>query len=200
LDSEVSLACRWSSEDVCIQRYGAEIMKCNTTSLILDPADPTLTALFPQHHGLIEVLSAPTPHSLLPASDRLSTLRGLACASGLSMGGGENNLAFRCTRKRLIIETLHLDVEGGVGERRTNPAPTLGETHGPSTEKARARANVAVELEVERTSGATTERRGNGDGETETEALPALAAIKAKVGKTKRKVQFQSERPELFDF
>ena len=36
-------------------------------------------------------------------------------------GGGENNLAFKCTRKRFVIETHHLDVEGGVGERRTGP-------------------------------------------------------------------------------
>jgi elongator complex protein 4 len=36
-----------------------------------------------------------------------------------SSGGRENNIAFKCTRKRLVFEMHHLDVEGGVGERRT---------------------------------------------------------------------------------
>ncbi|KAH9004410.1 hypothetical protein EDB86DRAFT_3210211 [Lactarius hatsudake] len=49
-----------------------------------------------------------------------STLRGISSVSGWT-GGGENNLAFKCTRKRFVIETHHLDVEGGVGERRTHP-------------------------------------------------------------------------------
>lgn len=40
----------------------------------------------------------------------------------MSGGGGENNLGFRCTRRRFVIETLHLDVEGGVSERRTAPS------------------------------------------------------------------------------
>jgi hypothetical protein len=37
-----------------------------------------------------------------------------------------NNIAFKLKRKRLIIETLHLGVEGGVGERRTEPTSTGG--------------------------------------------------------------------------
>ena len=36
-------------------------------------------------------------------------------------GGGENNLAFKIKRKRVAIETLHLDTDGGVKERRTVP-------------------------------------------------------------------------------
>jgi len=38
-------------------------------------------------------------------------------------GGGENNLAFKIKRKRIAIETLHLDTDGGVNERRTTPHP-----------------------------------------------------------------------------
>ncbi|KAH9019686.1 hypothetical protein EDB85DRAFT_2075794 [Lactarius pseudohatsudake] len=63
----------------------------------------------------------PAPHSLIPASDRSSTLRGISSVSGWT-GGGEDNLGFKRTRKRFVIETHHLDVEGGVGERRTTPA------------------------------------------------------------------------------
>jgi elongator complex protein 4 len=59
---------------------------------------------------------------MLAPSDKLSTLRGLL-ASPSGAGGGENNLAFKCMRKRMVFETLHLDLEGGVGERRTTPAP-----------------------------------------------------------------------------
>ncbi|KAF8271354.1 Elongator complex protein 4 [Lactarius quietus] len=79
-------------------------------------ADPSLSLTFPSHHGSVRVHGLPAPLSLTSASDRSSTLRGMS-----SVSGGENNLAFKCTRKRFVIETHHLDVEGGVGERRTTP-------------------------------------------------------------------------------
>ncbi|KAI0348453.1 PAXNEB-domain-containing protein, partial [Trametopsis cervina] len=84
-------------------------------SLTAFSGNPSLTALFPSHHGFVHIHSLPAPLTLLPPSDKFSTLRGLTSS-------GENNLAFKCMRKRLIFETLHLDVEGGVGERRTTPA------------------------------------------------------------------------------
>ncbi|KZT44587.1 hypothetical protein SISSUDRAFT_971978, partial [Sistotremastrum suecicum HHB10207 ss-3] len=79
--------------------------------------DPSLEDLFPRHHGLFHIHRLPTPHSLVPPSDRFSQLRGIA--NSANGGGGENNLAFKSTRKRLVIETLHLDVDGGISERRT---------------------------------------------------------------------------------
>ena len=81
-------------------------------------ANPSLLALFPTHHGLVEISALPAPHTVLAPSDKLSTLRGLL-SSPSGTGGGENNLAFKCMRKRMMFETLHLDLEGGVGERRT---------------------------------------------------------------------------------
>ena len=81
-------------------------------------ANPSLTAAFPNHHGILHIQTLPAPHTLLPPSDRLSTVRGLS-ASGGAAGGSENNITFKSTRKRLVFETLHLDIEGGVGERRT---------------------------------------------------------------------------------
>ena len=55
-------------------------------------------------------------------------LRGMGAGSSLESGaseggagGGENNLAFKIKRKRVAIETLHLDTDGGVKERRTVP-------------------------------------------------------------------------------
>ncbi|KAH9937128.1 PAXNEB protein-domain-containing protein [Fomitopsis serialis] len=78
------------------------------TSLITD---------VPAHHGMVHIHTLPAPTTLLPPSDN-----------------GENNLAFKCMRKRMVFETLHLDLEGGVGDRRTTPsssASTLGEADVP---------------------------------------------------------------------
>ena len=71
---------------------------------------------------MVHIHTLPAPHTILPPSDKFSTLRGLS-SSGVSISGsGENNLAYKCMRKRLIFETLHFDLEGGVGERRATPA------------------------------------------------------------------------------
>ena len=66
---------------------------------------------FPRYSGLLDVSLLPTPCSLVPASVKMSVLRGLAAGSAASGGAGgiNNNLAFRLKRKRLVIETLHLD-------------------------------------------------------------------------------------------
>ncbi|GAA96217.1 hypothetical protein E5Q_02881 [Mixia osmundae IAM 14324] len=81
---------------------------------------PDLAAAFPRYSGLLHVTTLPAVNSLVPSSTKLSVLRGLAAGSAASSGAGglDNNLAFRLKRKRFVIETLHLDVEGGVGERQ----------------------------------------------------------------------------------
>ncbi|KAF7319915.1 hypothetical protein MKEN_00775000 [Mycena kentingensis (nom. inval.)] len=142
---------------ICIPSFGSPYWG--------DLADPALSATFPGLHGLVRIHSLPAPRSLVPASDRFSALR------GASSGGGENNLGFKCTRKRLIFETLHLDVEGGVSERRTT-APAV------------STATVApVKIEVE---GAPV------PSQPDPEPVPKK--------KTRKKVGFQSDRPELYDF
>ncbi|KIR96337.1 elongator complex protein 4 [Cryptococcus deuterogattii 2001/935-1] len=86
--------------------------------------DPTLPPLFPTH-GLLTLHSYPITHSLLPSTLKHSTLLGVSqsstsiSSSGGGGGAGENNLGFRLKRKRFVVETVHLGVEGGVGERRT---------------------------------------------------------------------------------
>ena len=95
-----------------------------------------MTAEFPSYHGFVHIHSLPSPHTLTAASDRHSTLRSFSSS-------GENNLAFKCTRKRFIIETLHLDVEGGVNERRTTPSTTTTTTAHYGSGGAR----VEIELE-----------------------------------------------------
>lgn len=72
---------------------------------------PHLARQFPRYQGLLDISLLPTPCSLVPASVKMSVLRGLAAGASSSAGAGgmENNLAFRLKRKRLVIETLHLD-------------------------------------------------------------------------------------------
>lgn len=103
-----------------------------------------MSATFPKHHGLVQIQSLPCPTTLVAPSDRFSVLRGLVSSS--SGGSGENNLAFKCTRKRLMIETLHLDLEGGVAERRTT-APVSEVFDAKSSAATATGASVKIELE-----------------------------------------------------
>ncbi|KAF8591438.1 PAXNEB-domain-containing protein [Ramaria rubella] len=140
-------------------------------------SDPSLLSMFPSYHGFVNIHSLPAPHCLTPSGDKFSELRGLATSSSFAAGGGENNLAFKCTRKRFIIETLHLDVEGGVNERRTT---------------ASVASNVGF-----------PKRRGTGTiGPVLTDSvgmvMPEVNAVPKK--KLTKSVTFQSNRPELYDF
>ena len=83
--------------------------------------DPTLQPIFHPLHGLITLHSFPHTQ-LLPPTIKHSSLLGLSAGGG----GSENNLGFRARRKRWGVETVHLGVEGGVGERRTEPAAEVG--------------------------------------------------------------------------
>ena len=141
-------------------------------SLSAFSADPAMVSLFPAYHGLLRIHALPTPQTFVPTSDRTSVLRGLGDAEGL----GENNLAFRTTRKKLIIETLHLDAEGGVSERRTTPAA--------EPVRVATDVNTPVVAVVQEPVVAST--------------IPS--SIETKPKKVKKKVGFISDRPELYDF
>ena len=96
-------------------------------------ASPELRTAFPDYTGALRVFRTPAIGTLSNPSLRASVLRGMGAGtyptpstgagarSEGGAGGGENNLAFKVKRKRLAIETLHLDIEGGVSERRTKP-------------------------------------------------------------------------------
>ncbi|KAH9950457.1 PAXNEB-domain-containing protein [Amylocystis lapponica] len=170
-------------------------------SLSAFTANPSLSALFSAHHGLVHIHALPAPHTLLPLSDRFSTLRGLSAS-------GENNLAFKCMRKRLVFETLHLDLEGGVGERRTTPAPSAlpaevggaaSHAHvmppavGAGTGNLGGRA--AVEVRLEQLPEGATAMGLTGDDSAGTEVKSTVKKPKAK-----KKVAFHSDRPDLYDF
>lgn len=153
--------------------------------------------MFPSHHGILRLLSLPSPHTLVPPSDRFSSLRGLASSSSAFGGTGENNLAFKCTRKRLVFETLHLDLEGGVSERRTtapSSTPIVIETQSTSGKQDHGRTGAKIDIQLE-------------GGEepiaavsAQTEASPTIQPPEAKSKKPKKKVAFFSDRPEVYDF
>lgn len=101
-------------------------------------ATPGLHDVFPDFTGALRVFRTPAIGTLTNPSLRASVLRGMAAGSAPGSqrgdggaGGGENNLAFKVKRKRLAIEPLHLDTEGGVRERRTQP-PASASTKAPN--------------------------------------------------------------------
>ncbi|KAF9270412.1 PAXNEB-domain-containing protein [Marasmius fiardii PR-910] len=175
-------------------------------------ANPSMISLFPSHHGLVRIHTLPASSTFLPPSDRFSVLRGLSAAAAESSGSGENNLGFKCTRKRFVIETMHLDLEGGVSERRTTPNSTGAESVGarPSDSENCERvlkagmAGVAVELEEtnvlaeEASSGtAPASWKDSAQGQMTTEmGVPSQSKIK----KPKKKVGFRTDRPDVYDF
>jgi len=91
-----------------------------------------------------------------------------------------------------VLETLHLDVEGGVGERRTTPRASAG-------------ASVGIEDPPPKTKG-----HGHVHDvpkEPEDKGRAAVAVVSTGIEgekpapiKTKKRVAFHSERPDLYDF
>lgn len=80
-------------------------------------ATPGMAEIFPDFVGALRVYRTPSIGTLTNPSLRASVLRGMGAGSALQAqdggaGGGENNLAFKVKRKRVAIETLHLDTEG----------------------------------------------------------------------------------------
>ena len=196
MDTKVRLAHRCISNARCIHRY-VPSASFQLSSLIRNrPGNPALTSMFSAHHGLVHIHSLPAPHTLLPPSDKFSTLRGLTSS-------GENNLAFKCMRKRLIFETLHLDVEGGVSERRTTPAATTilsepaggHELHDHTHAAGSSVAAVQVQLEQTQLESKPPPRRS-----PEQVASVEKTDSGTKKVKVKKKVAFTSERPDLYDF
>lgn len=78
-----------------------------------------------EYHGMFYLHKTPRVNSLLNMG-----LRPTASGSGRTGAGGStstnssiNDLGFKLRRKKLVIETFHLPIEGGVSDRRTEPAP-----------------------------------------------------------------------------
>ena len=93
-------------------------------------------------------------------------------------------------RKRFVIETLHLDIEGGVSERRTAPPTGVSSVESmlPSTSpiaQTHVHSTPAVEIIAQ------TRSIVNDSDET-----PPHVPM----NKPKKTVAFKSDRPELYDF
>ncbi|KAF8745223.1 PAXNEB protein, partial [Rhizoctonia solani] len=173
--------------------------------------DPLSSMSFPNHHGLVKILSSPSHGTLRAPSISRSVLRGMSNSG--PHGGGENNLAFRCTRRRLVIETMHLGAEGGVGARQTT-APTGSEDLDSSTTRAPAPAPALVPATAAASIVALPSESkparvaiafdDAGEIKAGTEVTPTSAGERAgqkKNTKTKeRRVLFQSDKPEIYDF
>ncbi|KAF5337431.1 hypothetical protein D9611_003354 [Ephemerocybe angulata] len=178
-------------------------------------ADPALSATFPSHHGIVHITALPSPSTLVAPSDRFSTLRGLASSASGFGGSGENNLAFKCTRKRLIFETLHLDLDGGVSERRTSaPSSTAVElTTATGTSISASAAAKSHDHSQGTCNGHVSSGGPRIDIEFEGPAVPeekkAVVAgeliapspqPETRPKKPKKKVAFFSDRPDVYDF
>lgn len=111
-------------------------------------------------------------------------------------------------RKRLIFETLHLDVEGGVGERRTTPSTTAivmdeaahdhsAHDHGGSGAGA---ATIQVQVEEIQKKVEIVSVTDAVDTETKETATTTTTSSFVKKPKQRKKVAFTSDRPDLYDF
>ena len=93
-------------------------------------------------------------------------------------------------RKRFVIETLHLDIEGGVSERRTIPPTDVSSmgsmvSSASTVPQAHVYSTPAVEI-ITQTQSIVTE--------------PDEAPPPVPMKKPKKSVAFKSDRPELYDF
>lgn len=188
----------------------------------LSPADPLLPQSFPHSHGLTHLLSFPSLHTLLPSAYKHSSLLGLGVGST-----GQNNLSFRLKRKRFVLETLHLGVEGGVGERRTEPPATMksvaasttggggqpAHVHTDQCSHSHGRASQGVESSEPGRDATPRARFAAMDISVEapsqehndapiSQVVPTtLADEQAPAKKERKKVAFiQHDRPELYEF
>ncbi|KAF8898531.1 Elongator complex protein 4 [Infundibulicybe gibba] len=161
-------------------------------------ADPSLLTAFPSHHGLLQIHTLPSPHTLISPSDKSSLLRGLISSSASAGGGGENNLAFKCTRKRLIFETLHLDLEGGIGERRTTPSSNTLNVAADLVHGLDRRLNEDPKAAFPTLEVQFEKIEGEKPAATETNVERKILDMKPK--KSRKTVAFQSDRPDLYDF
>ncbi|KDN46320.1 hypothetical protein RSAG8_04264, partial [Rhizoctonia solani AG-8 WAC10335] len=155
--------------------------------------DPLSSMSFPKHQGLVKISSAPSRGTLRAPSISRSVLRGMTNSG--PHGGGENNLAFRCTRRKLVIETMHLGAEGGIGARQTS-APADSEILDSSPAPAQSSESKPARVTIAFDDASGTKK---GVGETMSGADESAREKKSAKAKQKR-VLFQPDKPEIFDF
>jgi elongator complex protein 4 len=128
-----------------------------------------LAAAYAPAHGLLTPHSLPARGHVLAPALRHSTLLGVA-------GGSEQNLGFRLKRRKWVVETVHLGIEGGSGERRTEPVRKVVHEAAP--------VGVAIEGAAEGVEG--VER-----------VEPARARVEADMSEAKVKVKEKKPRAKV---
>lgn len=178
--------------------------------------DPTLLQAYHPLHGFLKPVLLPSLGSLLAPSYRKSELLGLQA--------GENNLGFRLKRKRFVVETVHLGIEGGSNERRTGPIEkkvVATEELGPGDagDAGEAAPQISGGIDTPRPKAGAEEAEGVAAVEGVTPAPVPVGSALAKPKKKKASVRFgddevvdgpkhsyaprveiRHDKPELYEF
>lgn len=101
---------------------------------------------------------------------------------------------------------MHLDLEGGVSERRTTPSSTtIGSdevplVHTHVSDKGNTAELASVPVELEATCADMKSHPLEGDISCQSTESGTIGAIPQKAKKAKKKVAFHSDKPDLYDF
>jgi len=100
----------------------------------------------------------------------------------------------------MVIETLHLDLEGGVGERRTTSAPSSfvagdSEVSSPAQTVSKPEKLAVVEVTLDEPS-----QRAAPPPIAPPPTDTTMIDVPQPKKKPKKRVGFQSDRPEIYDF
>ena len=90
-------------------------------------------------------------------------------------------------RKRLVVETLHLDVEGGVGERRTTPSASATVDSAPHV----THEEIIAEPQLAKVTI---------DAPPERPSEIARIADTPPLKKARKKVAFRTAESDIYDF
>jgi hypothetical protein len=91
-----------------------------------------------------------------------------------------------------VIETLHLDIDGGVTVRRTNPPPMDPQTTQPSHRPSLPMVQLQLDADIVR----STAREAVLDGDSSTDQQ----SVTRKKGSSGKSVMFHADKPELYEF
>ena len=177
----------------CLKRLQYIVDTCISLESFSDA--PHRAAAFAPSHGILHLHSSPSLHTLVTPSARHSVLRG-------GLRAGDNNLAFKLRRKKLVVETLHLDVEGGVGERRTKPSASASQVDDTQSRvrDANLKHQHQSQSEVSIEGVSDTHVHSHKDTHDENENNDQIQLSKPNKTKGPRRVAFQSDKPELYEF
>jgi elongator complex protein 4 len=117
----------------------------------------------------------------------------------------DNNLAFKLKRRRFVVETLHLDVEGGTSERKTTTTKSKskqqqrqGRAAAGTEEQPLLPPSPAVQRGAESDTASPRRARvrfGDQVGNGLTDGVDDVPRQKKQGG-----IKIRHDKPELYDF